>query len=148
MQTMSIKITICRILRNISLELATAETLCEREELDDVITSLLINADYATELFYEVVQFVHALITILQARGGGGHNENLNKLMKNLNERNLFDKYHNNSTPLHWRAFINSNTHSTRTPFRNMRGAIERGVLLLRWISQVQHSGGCSRNGL
>ena len=91
MKTMNIKITICRILRNISLELATAETLCEREELDDVITSLLINADYATELFYEVVQFVHALITILQARGGGGHNENLNKLMKNLSERNLFE---------------------------------------------------------
>ena len=106
LQTMNIKITICRILRNTSLELATAETLCEREELNDVITSLLINADYATELFYEVVQFVHALITILQARGGGGHNQNLNKLMKNLNERNLFDRYRNNSTPVRRGAVI------------------------------------------
>jgi len=88
--TMNIKITICRILRNISLELATAETLCEREELDDVITSLLINSDYATELFYEVVQFVNALISTLQSKGGG-HNKNLNHLMRNLNERNLFN---------------------------------------------------------
>ena len=87
-QTTKIKITICRILRNISLEKKTAEILCEREELDDVITSLLINSDYATELFYEVVQFVNALITILQT---GGFNKNLNKLMKNLCERNLFN---------------------------------------------------------
>jgi len=89
-QTTAIKITICRILRNISLETATAEKLCEREELDDVITSLLINADYATELFHEVVQFVHALISTLQSRGGG-YNRNLNDLMKKLTERNLFN---------------------------------------------------------
>eukprot|EP01083_Nonionella_stella_P072931 196860_1 len=86
-----IKITICRILRNISLETATASTLCERDELDDVITSLLINADYATELFYEVVKFVNALITTLQSGGGGGFNKSLNQLMKNLSERNLFN---------------------------------------------------------
>eukprot|EP01083_Nonionella_stella_P252795 870598_1 len=82
---MQIKITICRILRNISLESTTAKTLCERQELDDVITSLLINADYATELFYEVVKFVNALITTLQS-SGGGFNKNLNQLMKNLSE--------------------------------------------------------------
>ena len=88
--TNKIKITICRILRNISLERKTAEKLCEREELDDVITSLLINADYATELFYECVKFVNALITTLQSFGGG-FNKNLNKLMSNLCERNLFN---------------------------------------------------------
>lgn len=87
-QTIKIKITICRILRNISLETATAERLCEREELDDVITSLLINADYATELFYEIVEFVSALISTLQSKG---YNQNLKKLMLNLNDRNLFN---------------------------------------------------------
>jgi len=84
-----IKITICRILRNISLEKTTAGKLVEREELDDVITSLLINADYATELFYEVVKFVNALITTLQSHNA--YNKNLNNLMKALSERNLFN---------------------------------------------------------
>ena len=46
------KMTICRILRNISLEESTAARLCQREELDAVITSLL-NDYYATELFLE-----------------------------------------------------------------------------------------------
>ena len=70
------------------METATAERLCEREELDDVITSLLINADYATELFYEIVEFVSALISTLQSKG---YNQNLKKLMLNLNDRNLFN---------------------------------------------------------
>jgi len=87
--SIKIKITICRILRNIALEKKTAEILCEREELDDVITSLLINADYATEIFYESVKFVNALITTLQS--GGAFNKNLNKLMGGLEERNLFN---------------------------------------------------------
>jgi len=84
-----IKITICRILRNIALEQATAQSLCQREELDDVITSLLINADYATVLFFEVVQFVNALISTLQKSKNGS--QNLHKLMINLSERNLFN---------------------------------------------------------
>eukprot|EP01084_Bolivina_argentea_P157646 274696_1 len=84
------QITICRILRNMALESTIAETLSERQELDNVIVSLLTNADYATELFYEVVKFVNALITTLQS-SGGGFNKNLNQLMKNLSERNLFN---------------------------------------------------------
>jgi len=81
------KITICRILRNISLEESTAARLCQRDELDAVITSLLINADYATELFLEIVQWINALIATLSSAGNSG---SVTSLMLKLSERNLF----------------------------------------------------------
>eukprot|EP01083_Nonionella_stella_P028113 77425_1 len=84
--TNNIKITICRILRNISTEKTTANTLCEQDELIDVAASLLKNAQLAhgTEIFYETIQFISALITTLTTGGGG------NKVLLGLAEKGLF----------------------------------------------------------
>eukprot|EP00485_Elphidium_margaritaceum_P012424 CAMPEP_0202687288 /NCGR_PEP_ID=MMETSP1385-20130828/2985_1 /ASSEMBLY_ACC=CAM_ASM_000861 /TAXON_ID=933848 /ORGANISM="Elphidium margaritaceum" /LENGTH=830 /DNA_ID=CAMNT_0049342055 /DNA_START=33 /DNA_END=2525 /DNA_ORIENTATION=- len=81
-----IKITICRILRNIALEAETAQMLVQQEELDDVVTALLINADYGSRVFDETLQLTTALVSTLQR----DYNQDLNRVMHNLYDKGLF----------------------------------------------------------
>ena len=84
------RITICRIITNIALELNTAEILvkCD-EEIEDVITTLLINADYGSQLFFQCVKFIRVFLETLS------NSKSIMKykllFMKNLNEKNIFN---------------------------------------------------------
>jgi hypothetical protein len=78
------RVTVCRLLRNIASEGATAVALVRCQEIDDVITALLINAEYATELFYEVCKFITTFLVHLPQ-------EAKCTLMSDLCSHNLFN---------------------------------------------------------
>lgn len=79
------RVTICRILRNIASEENTAIKLVVCPEINDVISSLFINANYASEIFYEVCKFMTTFLAHLPT------SNSKYELMNDLCSHNLFN---------------------------------------------------------